>query len=42
MFGFNKKAFFAGLTILSSINFLNATPLSTTPLECVSMTNQER
>ena len=41
MFGFNKKVFFAGLTILSSINFLNAIPLSTTPLECVSMTNQE-
>ena len=41
MFGFNKKAFFAGLTILSSINFLNAIPFSTTPLECVSMTNQE-
>ena len=41
MFGFNKKAFFARLTILSSINFLNAIPFSTTPLECVSMTNQE-
>ena len=41
MFGFNKKAVFAGLTILSSINVLNAIPFSTTPLECVPMTNQE-
>ena len=33
--------FFAGLTILSSVNPLNAIPLSATPLKCVSMTNQE-
>ena len=39
--GLLKKAFFAGLTILSSVNPLNAIPLSATPLECVSMTNQE-
>ena len=39
--GLLKKAFFAGLTILSSVNTLNAIPLSATPLKCVSMTNQE-
>ena len=39
--GLLKKAFFAGLTILSSVNPLNAIPLSATPLKCVSMTNQE-
>ena len=36
MFGFIKKGFFAGLTILSSVNFLTITPL-----RCISMTNQE-
>ena len=36
MFGFIKKAFFAGLTILSSVNLLTITPL-----RCISMTNQE-
>ena len=36
MFGFIKKAFFAGSTILSSVNLLSATLL-----KCVSMTNQE-
>ena len=36
MFGFIKKAFFAGLTILSSVNLL-----TTTPLRCISMANQE-
>ena len=36
MFGFIKKAFFAGLTILSSVNLLTVTPL-----RCISMTNQE-
>ena len=46
MFGFIKKAFFTGLTILSSVNPLNAIPLSTallnaTPLKCVSVTNEE-
>ena len=39
--GLLKKAFFAELTILSSVNPLNAIPLSATPLKCVSMTNQE-
>ena len=39
--GLLKKAFFAGLTILSSVNPLNAIPLSATPLKCVSMTNQD-
>ena len=51
MFGFIKKAFFTGLTILSSVNPLNAVPLNaiplsmaplnTTPFKCISMTNQE-
>ena len=46
MFGFFKKAFFRGLTILSSVNqlsatLLSATPLSAAPLKCISMTNQE-
>ena len=46
MFEFNKKVFCTGLTILSSVNPLNAVPLSTspltlTPLRCISMTNQE-
>ena len=36
MFGFTKKAFFTGLTILSSVN-----PLNTTPFKCISTTNQE-
>ena len=31
MFGFIKKVFFTGLTILSSVNRLNATPLNATP-----------
>ena len=48
MFGFIKKVFFTGLTILSSVNPLNTTPfkcvnpLNTTPFKCISMTNQER
>ena len=41
MFRFIKKAFFTGLTILSSVNLLSATPLSVTPLKYISMTNQE-
>ena len=41
MFRFIKKALFTGLTILSSVNLLSATPLSVTPLKCISMTNQE-
>ena len=36
MFGFIKKRFFAGLTIVSSVNLQSATLL-----KCVSMTNQE-
>ena len=32
---------FTGLTILSSVNPLNATQFITTPFKCVSMTNQE-
>ena len=36
MFEFIKKVFFAGLTILSSVN-----PLSAAQLKCVSITNQE-
>ena len=36
MFGFIKKSFFAGLTILSYVN-----PLSKNQLSCISLTNQE-
>ena len=36
MFGFIKKLFFTGLTILSSVNLLTVTPL-----RCISMNNQE-
>ena len=36
MFGFIKKIFLTGLTILSHFN-----PLSATPLSCISMNNQE-
>ena len=36
MLGFIKKALFAGLTILSSVNLL-----AVIPLRCISMTNQE-
>ena len=39
MFQFIKKVFFIGLTILS--NFTNVLPLSVTPLNCISMKNQE-
>ena len=35
MFGFNKKVFFTGLTILSVY------PLSATPLKCILINNQE-
>ena len=35
MFGFIKKLFLAGLTVLSSVNLLSATLLS-----CISMNNQ--
>ena len=36
MFGFIKKVFFTGLTILLSVNLL-----AVTPLRCISMINQE-
>ena len=36
---FVKKVFFVGLTILS--NFTKVTLLSATPLNCISMKNQE-
>ena len=36
MFGFTKKIFLTGLSVLSYINLLSATPLS-----CLSMNNQE-
>ena len=39
MFGFVKKLFFVGLTILSS--FTNANSLNAIPLSCISMSNQE-
>ena len=39
IFRFVKKVFFIGLTILS--NFTNVIPLSATPLNCISMKNQE-
>ena len=41
MFGLIKKSFFAGLTILSSVNRLSENSMSAIPLKCVSMTNQE-
>ena len=41
MFGFTKKAFFTGLTILSGVNLLNAVPLNATTSKCISMTNQK-
>ena len=40
MFGFTKKVFFTGLTILSSVNLLTIL-LSATLLKCISMNNQE-
>ena len=36
MFGFIKKVFFTGLTILQTVN-----PLNVTSFKCISMTNQE-
>ena len=42
IFRFVKKVFFLGLKILSNFtNALNATPLSATLLNCISMKNQE-
>ena len=43
VFRFVQKIFFIGLTILSNftnINLLNAIPLNTIPLSCISMNNQ--
>ena len=39
IFGFVKKLFFVGLTILSS--FTNANSLNAIPLSCISMNNEE-
>ena len=39
IFGFVKKIFFVGLTILSG--FANANSLNAIPLSCISMSNQE-
>ena len=39
IFRFVRKAFFVGLTILSS--FTNANSLNAIPLSCISMNNQE-
>ena len=36
MFGFIKKVFFTGLTILQTVN-----PLNVTSFKCISVTNQE-
>ena len=46
LFKMFKKAFFVGLTILSSVNplnetLLNAIPLSAVPLKFVSLNNEE-
>ena len=42
IFRFVKKVFFLGLNIWSYFtNALNAIPLSATPLNCISMKNQE-
>ena len=41
MYWFTKKAFFAGLTVLSSVNPLNAASLNATPFKFLSITNQE-
>ena len=39
IFGFVKKVFFIGLTIL--LRFTNANLLNAIPLSCISMSNQE-
>ena len=39
IFGFVKKVFFIGLTILSG--FANANSLNAIPLSCISMNNQQ-
>ena len=41
MFGFIKKPFLVGLTVLSYVNPLSTNQLSATPLSCISMNNQE-
>ena len=41
MFGFIKKRFLVGLTVLSYVNPLSTNQLSATPLNCISMTNKE-
>ena len=41
IFGFIKKIFLRGLTVLSYLNPLSANHLSATPLSCISMNNQE-
>ena len=41
MFGFIKKNVLTKLTILSSVNRLNAVLLNTTPFKCIPMTNQD-
>ena len=41
MFGLIKKAFFEGLTVLSSVNRLSQNSVSAIPFKCVSMTYQE-
>ena len=41
IFGFIKKIFLTGLTVLSYLNPLSANHLSATPLSCISMNNQE-
>ena len=39
MFGFVKKVFFTGSTVLS--NLISVNLISATPLSCISMTNKE-
>ena len=41
MFGFIKKVFFTGFEILSGVKPLSAAQLTSNPLKCVSMNNQE-
>ena len=41
MFGFIKRCFFTGLTLLSTVNLLSAALLNAIPLSCISMNNQE-
>ena len=41
MFGFIKKPFLVGLTVLSYVNPLSTNQLSATPLGCISMTIKE-